>query len=73
MKMIVRRTVLAVCTFVLALILSIAASAACAGSGSGCGQDQCQDKGADSQRCSSNDSLHKFLHILVLSLSCILR
>lgn len=31
MKMIVRRTVLAVCTFVLALILSTAASAACTG------------------------------------------
>ena len=46
---------------------------ACAGSGSSCGQDQCQDKGADSQRCFSNDHLHKFLHILVLSLSCILR
>lgn len=46
---------------------------ACAGSGSSRGQDQCQDKGADSQRCSSNDHLHKFLHILVLSLSCILR
>ena len=31
MKMIVRRTALAVCTFVLALILSTAASAACTG------------------------------------------
>ena len=31
MKMIVRRTALAVCTFVLALILPTAASAACAG------------------------------------------
>ena len=31
MKMIVRKTALAVCTFVLALILSTAASAACTG------------------------------------------